>query len=58
MWVHKMEELKVLVMATCHTDGCSMVGNPIPCGNPMPNIYCGGCGVEITDKVTAELPNG
>jgi hypothetical protein len=51
-----MEELVVLVMATCHTEGCSMAEEPIPCGNPMPNIYCGGCGVEISDKVQAEIP--
>lgn len=48
----------ILVMATCHTENCSMAEQPIPCGDPLPRIYCGGCGNEIDDKVTAELPNG
>lgn len=46
-----------LVMATCQTEGCQLSAEPIPCGDPEPNIYCGGCGVEITDKVEAVIPS-
>lgn len=48
--------MQKLVIATCQVETCSMFNDPIPCGDPLPTIICGGCGTEITDKVEADIP--
>jgi hypothetical protein len=37
-------------IVTCHTTGCENENIGIEVIDPAPNVYCGPCGVEITDK--------
>jgi hypothetical protein len=41
----------MILILTCHTEGCMNNGAPIPFENPAPTCICGPCGQEITDKV-------
>lgn len=43
----------MVVNVTCHTEGCENGGVTIPFPDPADTVICGGCGVEITDKVAA-----
>jgi hypothetical protein len=40
-----------MITVTCHTEKCSNDGIGIEVVNPEPTVICGGCGIEITDKV-------
>jgi hypothetical protein len=38
-------------ICTCHTTGCENENIGIEILDPSPNVVCGPCGIEITDKV-------
>jgi len=37
----------------CHTTDCENCDVPIKVVDALPTVICGGCNVEITDKVKA-----
>jgi primosomal protein N' len=38
-------------IVTCHTAGCDNCDIGIEFLDPAPTVFCGPCGIEITDKV-------
>jgi hypothetical protein len=38
------------IIVTCRTTDCENVNIGIELVDPAPNVYCGPCGIEITDK--------
>ena len=40
------------VIVTCHTNQCENENIAMEIIDPLPNVYCGPCSIEITDKQT------
>jgi len=45
----------MIYIVTCHTDGCENAEIGIEVIDPAPNVYCGPCTIEITDKQQVNL---